>query len=243
MSFSIVVLWLIVVYFAVGEPFLGIRMYRRLMSGQMTRMSFYRKIVLMEWCLAAIVCIAFAVGGIPLKLLYTFPIGMGSSHGMSEAWLAGIVVGSLAGGIGFAFQSRRQRQSFAYRRWMRPQVDGFAALLPQSRRERLSFIFLCITAGICEEILFRGMPMYLLHNQISGITMAEIVVVTSVVFGAAHAYQGWRGILAAAVFGAVLMFGYAQIGTLWVLIIIHTIIDLRALLLPANSTAEIPYGT
>ncbi len=99
MSFSMVVLWLIVVYCAVGEPFLGIRMYRRLMSGRMTRMSFYRKIVLMEWYLAAIVCIAFAVGGIPLKLLYTFPIGMDSSHGMAEDWLAGIVVGSLAGGI------------------------------------------------------------------------------------------------------------------------------------------------
>ena len=78
-------------------------------------------------------------GGIPLKLLYTSPIGMGSSHGMAEDWLAGIVVGSLAGGIGFAIQSRRQRQSFIYGRWMRPQLDGFAALLPQSRRERLLF--------------------------------------------------------------------------------------------------------
>ncbi len=74
--------------------------------------------------------------------------------------------------------------------------------------------FVCITAGICEETIFRGMPMYLLHNQISGINTAGIVVVTSMVFGVAHAYQGWRGILAAAAFGAVLMFGYAQIGTL-----------------------------
>ena len=88
MSFSMVVLWLIVVYFAVSEPFLGIRMYRRLMSDQMTRMSFYRKIVLMEWCLTAIVCIAFAAGGIPLKLLYTSPAGMTHIKDGEESWQA-----------------------------------------------------------------------------------------------------------------------------------------------------------
>ena len=112
---------------------LGIRMYRQLMSGRMTRMSFYRKIVLMEWCLAATVCIVFAVGGIPLKFLYTSPVGMGSSHGMTEDWLAGIVVGSLAGGIGFAAQSNLRHQ---HGRDRRRDVRGFRYSTRISRMER-----------------------------------------------------------------------------------------------------------
>jgi uncharacterized protein len=61
-------------------------------------------------------------------------------------------------------------------------------LLPQGRAETLLWIALSISAGICEEALYRG---YLQRQFIAftGNVMAGIVL-SAAAFGAAHSYQG-----------------------------------------------------
>jgi membrane protease YdiL (CAAX protease family) len=60
---------------------------------------------------------------------------------------------------------------------------------PQNKLELLLFMGVAVTAGICEEILFRG---YL--QQQFGLwtnSTAVGVIVSAVFFCAGHAYQGW----------------------------------------------------
>jgi membrane protease YdiL (CAAX protease family) len=72
-------------------------------------------------------------------------------------------------------------------------------LLPRTAIESIVWIFVSITAGICEELMFRGF----LQRQILTLTGSAIlaIVAQAIIFGATHAYQGWRSVVAIFVYG------------------------------------------
>jgi membrane protease YdiL (CAAX protease family) len=69
--------------------------------------------------------------------------------------------------------------------------DGFA--------EIALWILLSISAGVCEEIVFRGY----LQQQFRAATSSSLaaVVLQGAVFGLAHAYQGWKQVIVIATLG------------------------------------------
>ena len=73
------------------------------------------------------------------------------------------------------------------------------SVLPQNALETLLWISLSISAGICEELAFRGY----LQRQIRalGVGTAAAIVGQGLVFGAAHAYQGWKNVVVIAALG------------------------------------------
>ena len=76
-------------------------------------------------------------------------------------------------------------------------------MLPQNKLEILLWIFTSITAGICEEIIFRGY----FQKQFNAWTgsMPAGVLLSAAAFGAGHIYQGWRSAIIIVVYG--LLFG------------------------------------
>ena len=77
------------------------------------------------------------------------------------------------------------------------------ALLPHSVADRVLWVLLSVSAGICEETIFRGylqrQLIVLMHSRLAGILLAAAA------FGAAHIYQGARMVALISVYGA--MFG------------------------------------
>ncbi len=73
--------------------------------------------------------------------------------------------------------------------------------LPRSKKEFKWFVFLSITAGICEELLFRGFLIW--YFETLGNTLLAIVI-SSILFGAAHSYQGVKGFFRSGFFGLIL---------------------------------------
>jgi membrane protease YdiL (CAAX protease family) len=85
-----------------------------------------------------------------------------------------------------------------------PAPQGFLKnLLPHGLLESVIFLLLALTAGICEETIFRGY----LQRQFTAWTRSAAagIVIQGVLFGAAHAYQGWSMIILIAFYGC--MFG------------------------------------
>jgi membrane protease YdiL (CAAX protease family) len=75
--------------------------------------------------------------------------------------------------------------------------------MPQRGVELAWWIALSITAGMCEETVFRG---YLQRQFLAMTKSAPIAILLSAAtFGAAHAYQGFRMVILIGLFGA--MFG------------------------------------
>jgi membrane protease YdiL (CAAX protease family) len=82
-------------------------------------------------------------------------------------------------------------------------IDAIRFLAPQSRAEAVLWIFVALTAGFCEEIIFRGY----LQRQFIALSGQPIlgILLSAVAFGGSHAYQGAKQTVILGVYGA--MFG------------------------------------
>jgi membrane protease YdiL (CAAX protease family) len=78
-------------------------------------------------------------------------------------------------------------------------LDAVQDLIPHSPIEILFYIGLSISAGITEEIMFRGYLQRQLSAFSGSVTLA--VIVQGVLFGTAHGYQGTKRMVILAVFG------------------------------------------
>jgi len=72
-------------------------------------------------------------------------------------------------------------------------------LLPQSLLEILIWIATSMTAGICEEMAFRGY----VQRQFNALTGSVVMAVLGqgLVFGLFHSYQGWKNVIVICVLG------------------------------------------
>lgn len=75
-------------------------------------------------------------------------------------------------------------------------------LLPRSGTEIILWIFLSLSAGICEEFTIRGYLQKQLHGWLKNATAA--VVIQGIIFGAAHAYQGLKLVVTIVVLGTLI---------------------------------------
>lgn len=73
------------------------------------------------------------------------------------------------------------------------------SLLPRSLLEILLWIATSVTAGICEEMVFRGYAQRQFHAL--GGNNAMAVLAQGLVFGLFHSYQGWRNVAVISVLG------------------------------------------
>ena len=80
------------------------------------------------------------------------------------------------------------------------QAKSIAVLLPRGPLEILLWIFVSISAAVCEELVFRGY----LQKQLSQITGSGIVAVAgqAIVFGMGHGYQGAKQVVIIIALGA-----------------------------------------
>jgi membrane protease YdiL (CAAX protease family) len=98
------------------------------------------------------------------------------------------------------------------------------AVLPHTPAEYRLFLAVSVTAGICEELLFRG---YFFAMTSQWLTLLGSAVVSAAIFGLGHAYQGWRGVFKTAAVGLFLGFVYIGTGSLVWPIILHALVDVQ----------------
>lgn len=213
------------------EPVLGKRSYQRLreiyLSDQSARARFYREILVMEWGWAAlIIAYAATLQAPPALLGLSFP-----GEIFQEPLLIGALIG-LAAGVAFSLGTAQGRE------FSRQTLKGFEPMLPESRRERWLFAAVSLTAGICEELLWRGFLFAALERYAPGIHPAFQIAASALLFGVAHAYQGIRGILSTGLLGLFFAYLYVKTGSLLIPIIVHALIDLRVLLLVQKKQEE-----
>lgn len=79
------------------------------------------------------------------------------------------------------------------------QAKSVASLLPRSPWEVVLWIALSISAGICEEIVYRGY----FQKQFAAYTrnLSAAVLLQGILFGMAHSYQGWKRTVVVTVLG------------------------------------------
>lgn len=108
-------------------------------------------------------------------------------------------------------------------------IGDIQAMLPRNRQELRLGALLSLNAGLVEEMLFR----LALPAVVFGATGSALaaVIVSVLLFGALHIYQGISGVIGTTVIGAFMMLLYAVTGTIVVPIVLHALFDLRSLVL------------
>ncbi|WP_294268534.1 CPBP family intramembrane glutamic endopeptidase [uncultured Sphingomonas sp.] len=133
--------------------------------------------------------------------------------------MQGMLIGGAVGGLVAGALLARVRK--------RKPLGNISALLPRERREVKYAAALSVMAGVTEEAFFR-LYLPLLVAMVTG--QAGLGFVASLIlFGAMHRYQGWVGVLATTALGAVMTGLYLMTGSLWVVMLVHTLVDLNGL--------------
>ncbi|MFN0152383.1 MAG: CPBP family intramembrane glutamic endopeptidase [bacterium] len=107
---------------------------------------------------------------------------------------------------------------------VRKQFSGeLANVLPHTRTELYWFGGVALTAGFCEEFLYRGYFVYAFSPWLGWWGAAALSLPF---FAIGHLYQGWNGVLRTGIVGALFTLLVAIFGSLWPAIALHAILDL-----------------
>lgn len=220
---SFFLMQLLAAYTVLVEPFLRTNFYRNLKKqlniDPSARLLFYRTQVLWEWSwvvVMAIIAIPF-----PQPLAWyglTVPNQIG--------W---IITAALLLGIGLStFLLRRNPGALEA---MQRSLEASAILLPSTSTERKWYAAAAVTAGICEELLYRGFLMRYLPTTFPGLDWLFAAILSGVIYGLSRAYQGYKGILQTALTGFSFGIVYVLSGSLLPAMVFHILAELRNLML------------
>ncbi len=218
----------LVAYLALVLPVAGRSRYRTLqqaaLDGPGMRMTAYRSSITRQWVMVGLALGVLVVAGVPLA-----DVGLAPEVRFLSDLAPGLAL-LLTVATGLAVLLRQWPA--ARHRVLRP----VAALLPRTSTERWMFAAVAVTAGVAEEVVFRGFLVVYLTEVVPQTSLGVAMVVSSVLFGLAHTYQGAIGVLLTGLAGYWLAGLFVVTGSLLLPIVVHALIDLRLLLvLPRES--------
>lgn len=105
--------------------------------------------------------------------------------------------------------------------------QDFPAFLPRHHRELPAYLLLSFSAGVFEEIIYRGfiVTYFLPASRGQWGWPVAALIVPALLFSLAHYYQGWKAVLKIWGFAVGLGLMFIITGSLWPVMIIHFIID------------------
>ena|SRR5580704_1787355 len=194
--------WLIFIVLGVLLPLRGKLRLQKLMVlpqiGTRERLTLYASTIGFQWVAAGVVAWRAWSRGLGFEELGLVV------QGRWRTLIVAIVGAATLGGLQWFNLRRMGRSSGKAREFMQVLAER---ILPQSRLELVPFLALAVTAGVCEEFLYRGFAMAALTR--AGLPAWSVVLLSSIFFGLAHLYQGRGGLLSTLVIGTV--FGTARI--------------------------------
>jgi membrane protease YdiL (CAAX protease family) len=220
----------VVVVIVMVAPAAGWRRYGRLLRDLRTddraRLPFYRDAVIRQWVLAAVVVGIGVLAGRTPQTVGLPDYGPGTANG---PLIAGVLAAAALCAVPAVILSHRfgppLDESVAR------QLAPFVGIVPTTRAERRAFFLVALTAGVCEELVFRGFGIAYLRWLWPAAPWGALILATAVPFGLAHRYQGRNGMCATGLIGAALCWVTLATGTLIPAMVIHAAFDLRVLAL------------
>jgi uncharacterized protein len=108
---------------------------------------------------------------------------------------------------------------------LRHEVGTLTAVVPHTRTDLYWFGGASLTAGFCEEFLYRGYFVWVFSPWLGWWGAAALSLPF---FAMGHLYQGWNGVLRTGTVGAFYTLVVAISGSLWPAIALHALMDVGA---------------
>jgi membrane protease YdiL (CAAX protease family) len=213
--------WLIFLFLIVVLPWRGRQRMRKLMalpsvSGR-ERIQLYVTTVLFQWTLAALVGWRALARGITWREL-----------GIANRWTPPVLLLTIVGAALIAvghWANLRRMAALNHPAIERLRAMG-ARLFPRSPGEAFFYVLLALTAGCCEEFIFRGFVIAALFR--AGCSAWIVVLLSSAMFGIAHLYQGKGGSVGTGILGTLFAIAKIAYRSLLPVLVWHAVLDLVA---------------
>ena len=195
------------------------------------RVNMYQKTIVAQWVALAFVIIAWLIASFKWQSFIFYP---GESKAPNNEFLAGfltsVIITSIVLVIVWTVLSKKGKA---------PTVGNIDFLLPQTKQERIWYTFVALTAGICEELIFRGAMTFFLVSLPFDLSLTSVGVIGSIIFGLVHLYQGPKGVIMTGFLGFAMFNVYAMTGSLFLAIFLHFIIDVKFVFVPNKEKTEV----
>jgi membrane protease YdiL (CAAX protease family) len=182
----------------------------------------YRNSIVPQWVLSACIIALWVFRGRPWAALLLGP---------STLLRLGIAFGFLALILALLLQQRRALLTRAeWPELVRRSLRRAELLIPRTKGEHPVAILLALTAGTCEEFMFRGFVIWYFLTFWPGTRFGVIfaIVGSSILFGLGHIYLGVKNVpstaIAGVLFAAIAFLG----GSLLPVMVLHTALDLNS---------------
>jgi membrane protease YdiL (CAAX protease family) len=181
------------------------------------RRSLYLRSMAVQWLLALVTLFAWWKHARPFDGLgFTLPSGIVTTSAEIVCVMATIAV------------AMRLRKMAAWSpektAALRAQIGSTAVVIPRTKVELAWFFGVALTAGICEELLYRG---YFFAVAAPYLTVYGAAVASAIVFALGHAYQGWRRMALVAAIGLFMGAFYVASGSIFFPMFLHVLIDIN----------------
>ena len=208
--------------FAIGFPLVATPLYARrrplLRSGDSTtRRREYRETILWLVSMGLATLVVWLLADRDLALL-------GLVFHASWQSLLSLAVALIIGGLLF-LQVRGVHRDPTTQEAARKALEPVKEYLPATSQEARLFRGVSVSAGIGEEIFYRGFLLWYLTQFMS---LPWAIGVSSILFGLAHVMHGVQASVRATITGFILAGLYVVSGALWASILLHTAIDLSS---------------
>jgi membrane protease YdiL (CAAX protease family) len=201
------------------------------------KLRYYKKTLALEW-LAAIAAL-FVAGPRIFALTVQLPRIALLHPIITRTLAAALVIAIVYLVLGPQLRALRDEK---VRRIILRQCERISFFTPRTPLEFRWFAPLCVTGGICEEILFRGFLIHYFGRNPWHLGVIAAVLISSFSFATAHLYQGVKNLPSVFIAGVLFALLFVLTGNLLVPIIVHAAMDLLAIPLlrsaPANGAAS-----
>lgn len=203
--------WVFTIVIAVVFPILDYVLYARLKS----TIQVYVWNILALWALTA-ACIWTS------RLNHLALSDLGEQRG--NAFRTLVVCGVVTAFVLLLIGVQKGQKKKANPEQMEKALEKVKRLLPKNSSERVVWVVVSITAGVCEEILYRGWLLGFFGAVLGSVWLG--LLISSILFGFAHAYQGQSAIFGTGVVGAIFGVMFVGCGSLIPGQLLHTVMDL-----------------
>lgn len=212
---------LFVFIFVLVHPLAGFVSYRRLLrridrGARPNRLQLYGNTIVTHWALFAIAILVWSRSDREWT-------DLGFSVAADWRFFAAAALALVGIGV-FTWQSMqviRADQQTINRLGSR--LGRLELLIPHTWNEMTRFYWVSLSAGIVEEVLWRG---FLIWYLTQFLPLSIAAVISAVGFAVAHAYQGLSQLPQIALVGAVFVALYLLSGSIWLAIALHAAIDM-----------------
>lgn len=221
----------VIILMAVIYPIMGYsqgKQFKTILSnGKYNKVDWYRNSILWSWLPTLIIVpIVIITGQSFIKLGFRLPSAQINNVSPTFFYIALVLSAiyllyNLYCMLSFRFNNRVREQHVQKTPLL------IKSILPVTKQEKKMWTLLAITAGVTEELLYRGYLFFALFFLFKEIHPASVIAFSTLLFAIGHIYQG-KEVIKPALAGLFLCLVYYFTGSIYVVIILHIMQDLVA---------------